>query len=70
MIAFGQALLTYLSPFLLSSAEGASDLQPAKARLLSIPEYFTNFKKSTNELAPFLGGSMVGKVSHTLSPFP
>ena len=29
--------MTYLSPLLLSSTEIPSDVQPAKARLLSIP---------------------------------
>lgn len=63
MIAFAPALLTYLAPLLLSSPDIPSDLQPAKARLLSIPEYFTNFKGVTNDEAPFLGACMVAKVS-------
>ncbi|WWC61897.1 uncharacterized protein I303_104483 [Kwoniella dejecticola CBS 10117] len=61
--SFSPALITYLSPYLLSSADLTSDCQPSKIRLLTIPEYFANFKNSTTELAPFLGGSLVGKVA-------
>lgn len=35
--AFSPALLTHLAPFLLSSVDLPSDVQPARARLLSIP---------------------------------
>ncbi|ORY26139.1 putative RNA polymerase II transcription factor [Naematelia encephala] len=61
--SFGQALMTYLSPYLLSGSEPSSDVQPSKARLLSIPDYFANFKGATTDLAPFLGGSMVTKIA-------
>lgn len=63
MKAFAPALLTYLAPLLLSSTEIPSDVQPAKARLLSIPDYWSNFKGCMNDEAPFLGASMVAKVS-------
>ncbi|ORX35635.1 RNA polymerase II transcription factor [Kockovaella imperatae] len=59
--SFAPAFVTYLSPLLLSSAEIPSDVQPAKARLLSIPDYFANFKGNSTDMAPFLGGSMVAK---------
>ncbi|KAK6909760.1 hypothetical protein I203_103782 [Kwoniella mangroviensis CBS 8507] len=61
--SFSPALITYLSPYLLSSADLTSDCQPSKIRLLNIPDYFANFKNSTTELAPFLGGSLVAKVA-------
>ncbi|WWC69925.1 uncharacterized protein I206_103869 [Kwoniella pini CBS 10737] len=61
--SFSPALTTYLSPYLLSSNDLTSDCQPSKIRLLTIPEYFANFRNSTTELAPFLGGSLVGKVA-------
>jgi actin-related protein 9 len=35
--AFAPALMTFLSPFLLSSTDLPSDVQPARVRLLSIP---------------------------------
>ncbi|OXG80619.1 RNA polymerase II transcription factor [Cryptococcus neoformans A2-102-5] len=63
--SFSPALVTYLSPYLLSSSELPSDCQPSKMRLLSIPDYFANFKKTTTELAPFLGGTLVAKVAFT-----
>lgn len=62
-VAFSPALVTHLSPYLLSSSDLPSDCQPSKMRLLSIPDYFANFKKTTTELAPFLGGTLVAKVS-------
>ncbi|WWD17038.1 hypothetical protein CI109_101475 [Kwoniella shandongensis] len=61
--SFAPALVTYLSPFLLSSPDLPSDCQPSKIRLLSIPEYFANYKNATTELAPFLGASLVSKVA-------
>ncbi|WVR06768.1 hypothetical protein IAU60_003803 [Kwoniella sp. DSM 27419] len=61
--SFAPALVTYLSPYLLSSSELTSDCQPGKARLLSIPEYFANFKNATGDLAPFLGASLVSRVA-------
>nr|ODO04059.1 RNA polymerase II transcription factor [Cryptococcus depauperatus CBS 7855] len=63
--SFAPSFLTYLSPYLLSSSELSSDCQASKARLLNIPEYFANYKKSTTELAPFLGGMLVAKVAFT-----
>ncbi|ODN72814.1 hypothetical protein L202_08247 [Cryptococcus amylolentus CBS 6039] len=63
--SFSPALVTYLSPYLLSSAELVSDCQPSKLRLLSIPEYFANYRKSTTDLAPFLGGQLVARVAFT-----
>ncbi|KAK4685022.1 actin-related protein 9, partial [Tremellales sp. Uapishka_1] len=58
-----RALITYLAPFLLSSTDVPSEIQPARVRLLSIPEYFTNYKGATTDLAPFLGGQMIAKVA-------
>ncbi|KAK8864654.1 hypothetical protein IAR55_001904 [Kwoniella newhampshirensis] len=63
--SFAPALVTYLSPYLLSSADLPSDCQPSKIRLLSIPDYFGNYKNATTELAPFLGGSLASKVAFT-----
>ncbi|KAL7418579.1 Actin-like protein arp9 [Cryptotrichosporon argae] len=61
--SFQTALITYLAPFLLSSADFVSDSQPSRARALTIPDYLANFKGATNDLAPFLGASMVAKAS-------
>ncbi|OCF30710.1 RNA polymerase II transcription factor [Kwoniella heveanensis CBS 569] len=61
--SFPPALITYLAPYLLSSTDLTTDRQPSKARLLNIPEYFANFKNSTGDLAPFLGGSLVARVA-------
>lgn len=36
-LAFSPALLTHLAPFLLSSVDLPSDVQPSRTRLLSIP---------------------------------
>ncbi|WVQ79991.1 hypothetical protein IAT38_002092 [Cryptococcus sp. DSM 104549] len=63
--SFAPALVTYLSPFLLSSPDLPSDCQPAKMRLLAIPEYFANYRKCTTELAPFLGGTLMAKAIFT-----
>lgn len=46
----------------MSSAE-LSEVQPSKLRLLSIPDYFANYKGSTTDLAPFLGATISAKVS-------
>ncbi|WVQ99706.1 hypothetical protein IAU59_006847 [Kwoniella sp. CBS 9459] len=61
--SFPPALITYLVPYLLSSTDLAMDRQPAKTRLLNIPEYFASYKNATGDLAPFLGGSLVAKVA-------
>ena len=55
--------MTYLSPFLVSSSEIVTDVQPSKVRLLTIPAYFINYKDETTDLAPFLGASISAKVS-------
>lgn len=56
--------MTYLSPFLVSSSEIVTDVQPSKVRLLTIPAYFINYKDETTDLAPFLGASISVKVSY------
>ncbi|RXK39886.1 hypothetical protein M231_02820 [Tremella mesenterica] len=61
--SFPPALVTYLAPFLLSSAELPSDIQPGHVRLLHIPDYFSNYKGSTLDVAPFLGGCMVSRLA-------
>lgn len=61
-VAFAPALSTYIAPLLLSSTEIPTDVQPSRARLLSIPDYFTNFKGVSNDEAPFLGACLVAKV--------
>ena len=61
--ALAPALVTYLSPFLVSSSEIVTDVQPSKVRLLTIPAYFVNYKDETTDLAPFLGASISAKVS-------
>lgn len=53
--------MSYLSPYLLTSTDLPSDSQPARLRLLNIPDYMANFKGQTSDLAPFLGASMVAK---------
>jgi actin-related protein 9 len=60
--ALGPALTTYLAPFLVSSSDIPTDVQPTKVRLLSIPDYFVNYKGESGDLAPFLGASMAAKV--------
>ncbi|WWC89023.1 uncharacterized protein L201_003941 [Kwoniella dendrophila CBS 6074] len=62
--SFSPALITYLSPYLLSSEDLTSDCQPSKIRLLSsAPDYFANFQNQTNEIITFLGGSLISKVA-------
>jgi hypothetical protein len=60
--ALSPALMTYLSPLLVSSNEIPTEVQPSRVRLLSIPEYFFNYKSATTDLAPFLGGCISAKV--------
>ncbi|GMK55218.1 hypothetical protein CspeluHIS016_0202740 [Cutaneotrichosporon spelunceum] len=57
------AIATYVSPYLLSSSDLPSDSQPGRVKLLSIPEYFANYKGAAVDLAPFIGASMVAKLA-------
>ena len=58
----GVALQSRLAPFI-SSAELQTDIQPRVVRVLSVPEYYAEYRETGNGYAAFLGSSIAAKVS-------
>ena len=58
----GVALQSRLAPFI-SSPELQTDVQPRIVRVLSVPEYYAEYRETGNGYAAFLGSSIAAKVS-------
>lgn len=50
-------------PYILTDPESTSDSQPKNTRFLRIPKHFPEYIEEGGWVAPFLGASIVGKVS-------
>ncbi|KAH7926438.1 actin-like ATPase domain-containing protein [Leucogyrophana mollusca] len=59
----GAALQSRLSPYILSNPEQQNEVQPRSIRVLSVPEYFAEYREKGDGLAAFLGTSIVAKVA-------
>ncbi|KAF8972665.1 actin-related protein [Flammula alnicola] len=57
----GVALQSRLAPFI-SSPELVTDLQPRSIRVLSVPEYYAEYRETGNGYAAFLGSSITAKI--------
>jgi actin-related protein 9 len=62
MSGIGVALQSRLAPFI-SSADLQSDVQSRFVRVLSVPEYYAEYRETGNGYAAFLGSSIAAKVS-------
>ncbi|TFK39423.1 actin-related protein [Crucibulum laeve] len=58
----GIALQSRLAPFI-SNPDLLSDVQARSIRLLSVPEYYAEYRETGNGFAAFLGGSIVAKIT-------
>lgn len=58
----GHALQARLSPFILSAADQANEVQPRSIRVIKVPDYFAEYRDKGDGLASFLGTSIVAKV--------
>ncbi|KAF8998543.1 actin-related protein [Cyathus striatus] len=57
----GVALQSRLQPYL-ASADLLTDVQPRTIRVLSVPEYYAEYRETGNGLAAYLGASIVAKI--------
>jgi len=57
----GVALQSRLAPFL-CSAELQTDVQPRIVRVLSVPDYYAEYRETGNGYAAFLGSSIAAKI--------
>ena len=62
MSGIGVALQSRLAPFI-SSADLQTDVQSRFVRVLSVPEYYAEYRETGNGYAAFLGSSIAAKVS-------
>ena len=69
-VGIGVAIQTRLTPYLLGNFELQSDVQPKQARVIHVPEYFSEYRERGDGLAAFLGASIVAKVSFHLNRSP
>ncbi|KAG6334195.1 hypothetical protein ID866_4895 [Astraeus odoratus] len=58
----GTALQSRLSPYILSTPDQQTEVQPRSIRVVNVPEYFAEFREKGDRLAAFLGTSIVAKV--------
>lgn len=61
--ALPASVLSHLMPYILTDPESTSDSQPKNTRFLRIPKHFPEYIEEGGWVAPFLGASIVGKVS-------
>ncbi|KAG2053699.1 actin-related protein [Suillus hirtellus] len=59
----GAALQSRLAPFILSTPDQATDVQPRSIRVLTVPEYFAEYREKGDGFAAFLGTSIVAKIA-------
>lgn len=62
----GTALQSRLAPFILSNPDQQTDVQPRFIRVLTVPDYFAEYRDKGDGLAAFLGTSIVAKVCASL----
>ncbi|KZP26634.1 actin-like ATPase domain-containing protein [Athelia psychrophila] len=59
----GTALQSRLSPYILSNPDQQNDVQTRHIRVLAVPDYFAEFREKGENLAAFLGSSIVAKAA-------
>ncbi|KAF9221374.1 actin-related protein [Gyrodon lividus] len=59
----GTALQSRLSPFILGNPDQHNEVQPRSIRVVSVPEYFAEYREKGDGLAAFLGTTIVAKIS-------
>jgi actin-related protein 9 len=57
----GVALQSRLAPFI-ANPDLQSDVQPRSIRVLSVPEYYAEYRDTSNSYATFLGSSITAKI--------
>jgi|ERR1700691_490494 actin-related protein 9 len=62
VVGIGIALQSRLAPFILSNPDQQNDVQARFIRVLTVPEYFAEYRDKGENLAAFLGSSIVAKV--------
>lgn len=70
LTGIGAALQSRLAPFILSDSGQQNDVQPRSIRVLTVPEYFAEFREKGENLAAFLGSSIIAKVGRRLYLIP
>ena len=60
----GVALQSRLAPFI-ANPDLVTELQPRAIRVLSVPEYYAEYRETGNGYAAFLGSSIAAKVRLT-----
>lgn len=63
-LGIGVALQSRVAPFIVNG-DVNTDIQPRSTRVLSVPEFFAEYRDSGNGYAAFLGTSITAKVSHS-----
>ncbi len=58
----GVALQSRVAPFIIN-ADVNTDVQPRSTRILSVPDFFAEYRETGNGYAAFLGSSITAKVS-------
>jgi actin-related protein 9 len=58
----GIALQSRLKPFILGNSDQLNDVQPRYIRVITVPDYFAEYRDKGDGLAAFLGTSIVAKV--------
>ena len=62
LLGIGVALQSRVAPFI-NSADLQTDVQSRFVRVLSVPEYYAEYRETGNGYAAFLGSSIAAKVS-------
>lgn len=63
-LGIGIALQSRLAPYILSDPGQQNDVQARSIRVLSVPEWFAEYREKGENLAAFLGSSIIAKVRH------
>jgi len=59
----GTALQSRLAPYILSNPDQHTDVQPRYIRVITVPDYFAEYRDKGDSLAAFLGSSIVAKIT-------
>jgi actin-related protein 9 len=61
-LGIGTALQSRLAPYILSNPDQQNEVQARSIRVLTVPDYFAEYREKGENLAAFLGSSIVAKV--------
>lgn len=62
VVGIGTAMQSRLAPYILSNPDQHNEVQTRSIRVLTVPEYFAEYREKGENLAAFLGSSIVAKV--------